>query len=138
MSEDTAPAMKPGFFGWNELITSDIETAKKFYGVTFGWESETKSIAGWDYTMFTKDGVVVAGMIGITPEMGPIHPQWLSYVISIDVQADLANARAAGATVLKEVTDVPNVGTFAIIQDPLGATIALWTCCKGSQHDAGG
>jgi predicted enzyme related to lactoylglutathione lyase len=67
-------------------------------------------------------------MFGITPEMGPVPPHWLSYVFSHDINADLAKAKAAGATVLKEAMEVPNTGTLAIIKDPQGAVIALWKC----------
>lgn len=129
MSQDTNPAMAPGQFGWNELLTSDVEAAKKFYGELFGWESETKVVApGWDYTLFKKGENMVGGMFGITAEMGPVQPHWLSYVMSADVEADLAKAKAAGATVLKEAFEVPDTGTLAIIQDPQGAVFALWKC----------
>lgn len=129
MSENNTPAMTSGLFGWNELITSDVEGAKKFYRETFGWESETKSVApGWDYTMFKRGETMIGGMIGISPEMGPIQPHWLSYVISNDIAADLAKAKAAGGTVLKEAMEVPNAGTFAIVKDPQGAVFALWKC----------
>ena len=129
MSENQTPMMKPGLFGWNELITSDVEGAKKFYAAMFGWEAETKSVApGWDYTMFKCGDTMVGGMIGISPEMGPVPPHWLSYVISDDIEADLAKAKAAGGTVLKEAMEVPNAGTLAIIRDPQGAVFALWKC----------
>ncbi len=134
MSENTTPQPRAGIFGWNELITSDVEGAKKFYKELFGWDAETKSIApGWDYTMFKLGETVVGGMFGITPEMGPVQPHWLSYVFSDDIEADLAKAKAAGATVLKEAMEVPNTGTLAILLDPQGAAFALWKCtmCPG-------
>ncbi len=129
MSEETNSPMAPGRFGWNELLTSDVEASKKFYRELFGWESETKAIApGWDYTLFKKGDTMVGGMFGITPDMGPLQPHWLSYVMSSDIEADLAKAKAAGGTVLKEAFDVPETGTLAIIQDPQGAVLALWKC----------
>jgi uncharacterized protein len=129
MSETNSPMMAPGTFGWNELITSDVEAAKKFYAATFGWEAETKSMGpGWDYTLFKKGETMVCGMIGISPEMGPIQPHWLSYVMTEDIDADLAKAKAAGGTVLKEPLEVPNTGTLAIVRDPQGAVFALWKC----------
>jgi hypothetical protein len=129
MSENTSPPPTPGIFGWNELITSDVEGAKKFYGALFGWESETKTMApGWDYTMFKKGETVIGGMFGITPDMGPMPPHWLSYVFSDDIEADLAKARAAGGKIIKEAMEVPNTGTLAVIQDPQGAVFALWKC----------
>lgn len=129
MSEDTNSEMGSGRFGWNELLTTDVEAAKRFYGDVFGWESETKGIApGWDYTLFKKGDNMVGGLFGITAEMGPLQPHWLSYVMSADIEADLAKAKAAGGTVLKEAFEVPNTGTLAIIRDPQGAVFALWKC----------
>ena len=32
--------MKHGAFGWNELMTTDVEAARSFYGALFGWETE--------------------------------------------------------------------------------------------------
>ena len=129
MSEDCTPTMRTGLFGWNELITPDIEGAKKFYGELFGWTTETKPVApGWDYTLFKSGEATVGGMIKLQPEMASANPQWLSYVFSDDVEADLAKAVAAGATVIKETMEIPNTGTMAILQDPQGAIFALWKC----------
>jgi predicted enzyme related to lactoylglutathione lyase len=134
MSENNMPAFTPGLFGWNELITSDIEAAKKFYGAVFGWTSETKAVApGWDYTLFKSGETMVGGMIGITPEMSTTQPQWVSYVLSGDVAADVAKARAAGAVILRDVMEIPNTGTMAVIQDPQGAVFALWKCRSTDQ-----
>lgn len=136
MSKNNSPMMAPGTFGWNELITSDIAAAKNFYQSMFGWDSETKTIApGWDYTLFKKGETMVCGMIAISPEMGPMKPQWLSYVMSEDIDADLTKARAAGATILKDTMEVPNTGTLAIIQDPQGACFALWKCAMEDRPD---
>lgn len=127
MSENDTPAMATGIFGWNELITSDVEAAKKFYAATLGWESETKTMGpGWDYTMFKKGDTMVGGMIGISPEMGPMKPHWLSYVLSDDIDADLAKVKASGGAVLKDAMEVPNTGILAIVRDPQGAVFALW------------
>lgn len=129
MSENTTSPTRPGLFGWNELITTDIEAAKKFYGEVFGWTTETMNIApGWDYHMFKNGETMVGGMFGITPDMGPMPCHWLAYVMSDDVDADVAKARAAGGTIIKEKMVVPNTGSFAVIQDPQGAVFALWKC----------
>jgi len=128
------PDVTPGVFGWNELITSDPEAAKCFYAATFGWSAHTETMApGHDYTVFKLGERPVAGMIGITPEMGPeVRPHWLAYVNSDDVAADLDKARAAGAMVLVEPREIPNAGTLAIFLDPQGAAIALWRCLESA------
>lgn len=129
MSENTSPQPVAGMFGWNELITSDIEGAKKFYSEVFGWTTEKKNIApGWDYHMFKNGETMVGGMFGITPEMGPMPSHWLAYVMSEDIDADVAKATAAGGRIIKDKMVVPEVGCLAIIQDPQGAVIAIWKC----------
>jgi len=129
MSANNDTAIKTGLFGWNELITSDTEAAKRFYASAFGWTAEIMPVApGWNYTLFKLGDTTVGGMIRIDPEMASTQPQWLSYVLSDDVAADLAKAKAAGATILKEEMEIPNTGTMAIIRDPQGAVFALWKC----------
>ena len=39
-----------GAFSWSELLTSDVEGAKKFYGDLLGWETEDMPMEGMDYT----------------------------------------------------------------------------------------
>ncbi|MGD9417293.1 MAG: VOC family protein [Verrucomicrobiota bacterium JB025] len=134
MSESNHPNVKPGTFGWNELMSSNPEAAKKFYGAVFGWVADTANVApGVDYTMFKKDDVPVAGLLEIKPEMGPVPPNWLAYVNSDDVAADVAKVRAAGGTVLQDVLEIPNAGTMAVIQDTEGAVFALWKCAENSK-----
>jgi predicted enzyme related to lactoylglutathione lyase len=42
------------------------------------------------------------------------------------VTAATAKAKSLGATVMKDVTEVPNAGSFSVILDPTGAAIGLW------------
>jgi predicted enzyme related to lactoylglutathione lyase len=51
---------------------------------------------------------------------------WLAYVLVDDVGASLKKAKSLGASVIKEVTEVPGMGWFAIFTDPTGAALALW------------
>ena len=50
----------------------------------------------------------------------------MPYVLVADVEAATQRAKALGATVLKESTEVPNMGWFSIITDPTGAMLGLW------------
>ncbi len=44
-----------GAFSFNELITSDLQSAKEFYSGLLGWTfSETKTIYGNPYLVVTK------------------------------------------------------------------------------------
>ena len=125
MSEQqAAPA---GFFSWNELMTGDTETCKAFYTQLFGWEAMEMDMESGKYTVFQKNGVNVGGMMGITPEMGPIPPHWMGYVTVDDVDASTETAAGLGAQVFVPPTDIPGIGRFSVIQDPAGAAISLIT-----------
>jgi predicted enzyme related to lactoylglutathione lyase len=56
---------------------------------------------------------------------------WLAYVLVDDVAAATAKAKKLGATVMKDVTDVMDAGSFSIITDPTGAMLGLWQSKKG-------
>lgn len=51
---------------------------------------------------------------------------WLAYVNVDDVKSATAKAKSLGATVMKDVTEVPEMGWFSIIVDPTGAVLGLW------------
>jgi uncharacterized protein len=51
---------------------------------------------------------------------------WVAYVNVDDVKASTSKATSLGAKVMKDVTDVPNAGSFSIITDPTGAMLGLW------------
>ena len=45
-------AMKQaGAFSWNELLTTDVQGAKAFYGELLGWRLEDVKPSGMDYTL---------------------------------------------------------------------------------------
>jgi uncharacterized protein len=55
---------------------------------------------------------------------------WLAYVNVDDITAATEKAKSLGATVLREVTAIPNAGSFSIIVDPTGAMLGLWEPLK--------
>ena len=55
---------------------------------------------------------------------------WMAYVVVDDLKAATSKAKSLGATVMKDVTEVPNMGSFSIITDPTGAMLGLWETKK--------
>jgi uncharacterized protein len=108
-----------------ELNTTDVAKAKKFYGQLFDWELEDMSMGpSGTYTMI-KPGDGTGG--GILKHPMPGEPStWLAYVLVDDIAAATRKAKSLGATIVKDVTEVPGAGTMSIITDPTGATLALW------------
>jgi predicted enzyme related to lactoylglutathione lyase len=120
----------PGALCWTELTTGDTKTAEKFYSQLFGWTAKHSNIPGMEYTEFHVDGTADAGMMPTPKEMPNVPPNWLPYFEVTDTDASASKAVGAGGTQIVPPTDIPNVGRFAIIQDPQGAVFALF---KGAQ-----
>ncbi|HVN95858.1 MAG TPA: hypothetical protein VMT62_05480 [Syntrophorhabdaceae bacterium] len=53
-------------------------------------------------------------------------PQWVPYVLVDDIAKSTEKARGLGATILAEVTEIPEVGYFSMMLDPTGAAFALF------------
>jgi len=43
-----------------------------------------------------------------------------------DVKSSTAKAKSLGANLIKDVTEIPDVGWFSIFMDPTGAALALF------------
>lgn len=114
-----------GSLCWNELMTTDTNKAGDFYTGLFGWGKDVQSFGPMEYTMFTNEGRPTAGMLKITPEMGPIPPNWLIYFAVDDCDATVQKASELGANVMKPADDIPGIGRFAILTDPQGAAFAI-------------
>ena len=114
-----------GAFCWNELGTNDTKKAADFYTTLFGWGTEIMS-GPFEYTLFKNGDQSVGGMYKIVPEiMGPIPPNWMVYFAVADCDATLQQAVERGGKVLVPAEDIPNVGRFAILQDPTSAAYAI-------------
>jgi predicted enzyme related to lactoylglutathione lyase len=104
-----------------ELNTTDPSKAKDFYGKLFNWTLEDVPMGDGNYTMI-KPGEGTGG--GIVKHPVPGAPSsWLAYVIVDDIAASTQKAKALGATVMLDVTEVPNMGWMSVI---IGAALGLW------------
>ena len=108
-----------------ELNTNDVGKAKAFYGKLFDWKLEDVPMGPSGTYTVIRPGEGTGG--GILKHPGPgAQSAWLAYVDVADVKASTEKARSLGAKVMKEVTEVPGMGSFSIIVDPTGAALALW------------
>ena len=119
-----------GKFCWNELMTRDVERAKKFYADTLGWSFEGMPMpgGGGTYWMAKTGDETVAGIFDITaPEFAQVPESWMAYIAVDNVDARVKKATAAGAQLMKPIFDVPGVGRIAILMEPGGAGIGWMT-----------
>jgi uncharacterized protein len=107
-----------------ELNTTDAGAAKDFYGKLFDWKLKDAPMESGAYTMIDV-GEGTGG--GLMKHPVPGAPSaWIAYVLVDDIAGATEKARSLGATVKKDVTEVPGAGWFSLIVDPTGATLGLW------------
>jgi len=126
---------KKGAFVWYDHVTSDVDAAKAYYTETIGWGTKA-----WDgpmpYTMFTVGETPVAGLMQMPDEMPEgVPPHWLGYVEVGDLGDAVAKVKALGGQVRHEPTDIPGIGAFAVIADPQGAALALFSSADEGSGD---
>ena len=108
-----------------ELNTTDPAKAKAFYGSLLDWKLEDTDMGpSGTYTMIRVGEGTGGGMLKHPMPGAPSI--WIPYILVSDVAAATKKAKSAGGTVIKDVSEVPNMGSFSIIQDPTGGVIGLW------------
>jgi predicted enzyme related to lactoylglutathione lyase len=133
----------PGSWNFSDLLTSDLEGAKDFYGTVFGWEYSPffdEGDAGYwrrpGYGDFLEsinpgtrernaemgapdrfeDAVATVAPLG----EGQDTPHWALTLATGDADATATRARELGATVVQEPIDLPWV-RLTVLADPQGA-----------------
>jgi predicted enzyme related to lactoylglutathione lyase len=118
-----------GSFCWVELGTTNQDAAKQFYGSLFGWTANDFPM-GPDgvYTMFTLEGRQTGGCYTLRPDMqtAGVPPHWLPYIAVDDADQTAGKVAPAGGKVMAPPFDVFDFGRMAVLQDPAGATLAMW------------
>jgi predicted enzyme related to lactoylglutathione lyase len=105
-----------------ELQTQDMEKSKKFYTGMFDWKLE--EMPGMDYAIINVGEGTGGGMM--KKPMPGIPDNWMPYILVNDVKAATKKAQTLGATIHKDVTEVPDMGWFSVLSDPTGAAFGLW------------
>lgn len=122
---DSTPAGHPC---WIDLMTSDPDASRAFYGELFGWTSEVGGPEHGGYITFALDGELVAGAMdkNAMPDGGDAPDAWSVYLAVDDAQATADAVTAHGGQVMVAPMDVPTKGTMAFYLDPGGATVGAW------------
>jgi uncharacterized protein len=119
------PFKQHGAFSWCELMTSDPEGAKSFYGQLFGWKLKDGPVQGMPYTVAEVADREIGGMTGMPPNAPTMPSTWGVYITVEDVDATAEKAKVLGGQVLMPPMQIENVGRFALIQDPQGANFCV-------------
>jgi predicted enzyme related to lactoylglutathione lyase len=120
---------EPGCLSWNELGTTDVDAAARFYGDLFGWRTEA---------MDTGDGPAYSVVYVGERSNGGIREQtreevergapsfWLPYFVVVSADETVAKAGDLGGGTMFGPADIPNGGRIAVLHDAQGAAFALW------------
>jgi len=118
---------KRGRFVWYDLMTTDPEQARTFYGELTGWTT-TPWQGDEPYDVWVNGEHPIGGLMQLPPEVAQAGapPHWLGYVEVADVGTAVARAVSLGGGVLKSATEIPGAGEFAVLSDPQGGVIAIY------------
>ena len=113
--------LDPNCFCWNELVTHDPQQAIDFYTRLLGWNVQVTNMGNFDYTTFSVGERANGGMMKIQPEWGEVPPSWSVYFTVEECDAAVEKALSLGGNIIVPPADIPNMGRFAMVQDPQGA-----------------
>jgi len=119
---------EPGTVIWNELISTDVEAAKRHYCAVHGWSAmDTPGPKGGAYTVFLLGKRPVAGLmdIGLTVSPAGASSHWFQYVAVADAAASFQLALDNGARSVREPWEVPGAGVLAIVEAPDGSVTGM-------------
>jgi predicted enzyme related to lactoylglutathione lyase len=138
----------PGSWNFSELMTRDVEGARRFYGELFGWEADEVDMGAMAGNMVRLPGYAdfleqfdpgirqrhadfgappgfsecVAWILPLADDQQA--PHWNVTLAVADADAVAARARELGGTVVVEPFDVPPVRS-AVLRDPGGASFTV-------------
>ena len=118
---DEAPIGAPC---WVDLLTSDQDGGRVFYGELFGWTVDDPGPDYGGYINFQKDGIPVAGCMTNDGSGGP--DGWGVYLATDDAEKTVAAATENGGEVIVPAMDIMDLGRMAIVTDVGHAAIGAW------------
>jgi uncharacterized protein len=115
-----------GDFCWDELLTTEPESACAFYGEIFGWKHTRLDMGPMGAYWIQKTSTQEVGGIMKLPRGAPEKACWLPYVAVDVVDATARRVEKLGGVVHTPPSDIPSVGRFSVIVDPTGASVAIY------------
>lgn len=117
------------------IISADITIPnapelRDFYQQVVGWKSEDMNLKDEsgeysDYIMKDAEGNWVGGVCHKRGDNKDLPPQWIVYVNVEDVSKSVEKCKQLGGKILKEQKGKDGTYFYALIEDPVGAILAL-------------
>ncbi len=124
----------PGKFVWFEHVSTDPAQARRFYEGLCGWTTQSVPMGEQTYDIITNAGTGIGGYRKAEPGQ---HACWACYLSVPDVDKAFAAALAAGAKAVTGPMDYGQAGRGAVVTDPTGARLSLWTGARDDPADVG-
>jgi len=133
-AEDIPPAdgaaERVGLISWLDLTVSDASATRDFYRQVVDWsvqdvEMEDGSERYADYKMFGDDGNPAAGVCHARGVNLGLPPMWMIYLPVGDLAESVRRVREEGGTIIKATRGNDEEYACAVVQDLVGACLAL-------------
>ena|SRR5688572_4978858 len=110
---------------WFEIPADNVERARSFYGSLFGWKTE-KFPGPMEYWHVDTGGADASPDGGLMKRQNP-GQQGITHYISVpSVDEFAAKVQKLGGKICMPKTAVPQMGYFAVCQDPENNMFGLW------------
>jgi uncharacterized protein len=114
----------PGLMSWNELHTTDLADAERFYTGLFDWEVQAIDMPGGEYHVIGVDGHGNGALTDALQEGSP--PHWIVYFGTDDLDASMAKISELGGTVVMPSMDIGEGNRIGVARDAQGGWFALY------------
>ncbi len=122
----TRPQPKEGALVHFEIPASDPAKVSRFYEQVFGWKFNKWQGEGPDYWLISHKDAPPEDTLGGLFKRINANQQFLNYFSVRSIDESAAKATNLGAKVVTAKQEIPNMGYFAVLQDPDGNTFALF------------
>ncbi|MCP4548059.1 MAG: VOC family protein [bacterium] len=123
-------AARVGCISWLDLTVSDASATRDFYRQVVDWsvqdvEMEDASERYTDYNMSGDDGNPAAGVCHARGVNLGLPPIWMIYLPVGDLAEGLRRVQEEGGKIIKATRGNDGEYAYAVVQDPVGACLAL-------------
>ena len=115
---------------WLDLTVSDASATRDFYSQVVGWsvqnvEMEDEDERYVDYNMLGENGNAAAGVCHARGVNVGLPPVWMIYLPVGDLAESLRRVQEEGGKIIKSQQSGGGEFSYAAVQDPVGAYVAL-------------
>ncbi|MEM1094077.1 MAG: VOC family protein [Bacteroidota bacterium] len=119
-----------GYIAWLDLTVTNASATRDFYRQVVGWsvqdvEMDDGGAFYVDYNMIGGDGHPVAGICHARGVNRDLPSTWMMYLPVNNLNESTRRVREEGGAVIKTIHGADGELTHAIVEDPVGAYLAL-------------